>query len=231
VSFLIKGGIIVLADGCYSADVYVKNEKICAIGHNLDVGTDHNVTIINAHGCFVLPGGVDVHVHLDYPMKGTRTADNFFTGTSAAAVGGTTTIVAMIPPPEDDLTLRQTLDLWKDKARTDAVVDYSFHLIVKRVDTETLREIPSLLREGFTSFKVFLGTANAVPDDMLLQLMQVVKDCGGQLIVSAGNIAIENFAEEYLRSQEKLTVEDYPSSRPETAEVEGTARAIRMGGG
>lgn len=226
---LIKGGIIVLDDHSYTADVYVKNEKICAIGYDLDVKADHNLTVINAHGCFVLPGGVDVHVHLDYPLKGTRTADNFFTGTSAAAAGGTTTIIAMIPPPEDDLTLRQTLELWKDKARDEAVVDYSFHLIVKQVDTETLREIPALLGEGFTSFKVFLGTVNAVPDDMLLQLMQVVKDCGGQLLVSAGNIAIENFAEESLRSQGMLTVGYYPCSRPEIAEVEGTARAIRMG--
>ncbi|MCL4439932.1 MAG: dihydropyrimidinase [Firmicutes bacterium] len=228
--FLIKGGTIVLDGDSYCADVYVKNDKICAIGNDLDENADQNLTVIDARGCFVLPGGVDVHVHLDYPLKGTRTADGFFAGTSAAAAGGTTTIIAMIPPPEDDRTLRQTLEMWKDKARNEAVVDYSFHLIVKQADTETLREIPSLHREGFTSFKVFLGTSNAVPDHMLLQLMQVVKDCGGQLLVSAGNIAIENFAEGYLRSQGKLTVRHYPRSRPETAEVEGTARAIRMGG-
>ena len=227
--FLIKGGTIVHDGDSCCADVYVKKDKICAIGHDLDGNADQDLTVIDARGCFILPGGVDVHVHLDYPLKGTRTTDGFFAGTSAAAAGGTTTVIAMIPPPEDGKTLRQTLELWKDKARDEAVVDYSFHLIIKQVNAETLREIPSLQEEGFTSFKVFLGTANAVPDYMLLQLMQVIKDCGSQLLVSAGNIAIETFAEDYLRSQGKLTVRHYPHSRPETAEVEGTARAIRMG--
>jgi dihydropyrimidinase len=224
--FLIKGGTIVSAARSQEADVYVKNGLIMALGSGIPRPGDQT-GVIDARGCYVLPGGVDVHVHLAYPLKGFRTADDFLTGTVAAAAGGTTTIVNMLPPP-GQTSLRASVEKWREEAEKQAVVDYCFHQIINRTDAETSREVKALIRDGFPSFKVFLGTDNAIDDGHLLRLMETLRDNCGQLLVSAGNLAMEAYAAERLKQSGRNRVGHYHLSRPELAEIEGTGRAVRL---
>src|SRR5690242_2455679 len=125
-SILIKGGTIVTATDEYTGDVFIDGDKITTIGTSLDVPADK---VIDAKGKYVLPGGIDVHTHMDMPFGGTTSADDFESGTIAAAFGGTTTIVDFAIQYKGQ-TMRHALDEWMRKASGNAVADYSFHMIV-----------------------------------------------------------------------------------------------------
>src|ERR1039457_6129038 len=128
-STLIKNGRIITAEQDYLADVFIENGKIKTIGQSLDIKAD---TILDAKGKYVIPGGIDVHTHLDMPFGGTTSADDFESGTIAAAFGGTTSIVdfAIQPTVEGGGSLHQGLSQWHEKAAGKAVIDYGFHMIM-----------------------------------------------------------------------------------------------------
>src|SRR3984893_8148424 len=123
---LIKNGTVVTASDQYRGDVLIEDEKIALIGTAIDLQTDK---VIDASGKYVLPGGIDVHTHLDMPFGGTRSADDFESGTRAAAFGGTTTIVDFAIQYQGQ-TLRHALDIWMKKAEGKAAIDYAFHMII-----------------------------------------------------------------------------------------------------
>src|ERR1700754_1429940 len=123
---LIKGGTIVTAVDQYRGDVLVQDEKIELIGMSLDIQAD---TVIDASGKYVLPGGIDVHTHMDMPFGGATSADDFETGTRAAAFGGTTTIVDFAIQYRGQ-TLHTAWETWAKKADGKAVIDYGFHMII-----------------------------------------------------------------------------------------------------
>ena len=124
---LIRGGTVVTATDLYRGDVLIEDEKISAIGTTFDaVNADRT---IDAGGKFVIPGGIDVHTHLDMPFGGTTSADDFESGTIAAAHGGTTSVVDFAIQYRGQ-TLRHALDAWRMKADGKAVIDYGFHMIV-----------------------------------------------------------------------------------------------------
>src|SRR5262249_46127263 len=108
---VISGGTVVTASDTYEADVLVEDEKIAGIGRGL--AGDQT---IDARGKYVIPGGIDVHTHLDMPFGGTVSSDDFFTGHRAAAFGGTTTHFDFAIQPKG-ATLRETLDMWQAKAK------------------------------------------------------------------------------------------------------------------
>src|SRR5213595_423374 len=121
---LIKNGTVVTATDLYNGDVLVEDEKIALIGTSIDVAAD---TVIDAAGKYVLPGGIDVHTHLDMPFGGTTSADDFQTGTTAAAFGGTTSIVDFAIQYRGQ-TLHHAWEAWMKKAERKAVVDYGVHM-------------------------------------------------------------------------------------------------------
>src|SRR5919201_1029032 len=123
---LIKNGTVVTATDQYKGDVLVEDEKIALIGTTVDVDADKT---IDASGKYVLPGGIDVHTHLDMPFGGTTSADDFETGTIAAAFGGTTSLVDFAIQYRGQ-SMRHALDEWMKRASGKAVIDYSFHLIL-----------------------------------------------------------------------------------------------------
>ena len=148
---LIKNGTIVTATDQYAGDVLVEGEKITVIGTTLDMQADQ---VIDASGKYVLPGGIDVHTHLDMPFGGTTSADDFESGTRAAAFGGTTSVVDFAIQYRGQ-TLHHAWETWQKKAEGKAVIDYGFHMIITELNDQVELEMDALVKQGLTSFKLF----------------------------------------------------------------------------
>src|SRR6476469_1033592 len=153
----IQNGTVVTASDTFLADVLIENGKITALvapGHDLGSGAD--VETVDARGKYVIPGGIDAHTHLDMPFGGTNSIDDFESGTLAAAHGGTTCIVDFAIQKKGG-SLREALDTWHAKAEGRALVDYAFHMIATDVPPPVLDEMGAMVREGVTSFKLFMA--------------------------------------------------------------------------
>src|SRR6267142_6693657 len=151
---VIQNGTVVTATDTSVADIGIAGDKISAIGAGLPV--ENAVRVIDATGYLVIPGGIDVHTHLDMPFGGTTSADDFETGTIAAAFGGTTTLIDFAIQYKGQ-TLRQAFDTWMKKAEGKAVADYAFHCIMTELGGSQLEEMGALVREGVSSFKLFMA--------------------------------------------------------------------------
>ncbi len=156
---LIVNGRVVTATDTYPGDIAISGGKIEAIGKKLP--RDNTKKIIDAANKYVLPGGIDVHTHLDMPFGGTTSADDFETGTRAAAFGGTTTLIDFAIQYKGQ-TLRTAFDSWMQKASGKAVSDYAFHCIITDLGAAQLEEMNALVREGVTSFKLIHGVSRRV---------------------------------------------------------------------
>src|SRR5438093_1272239 len=164
---VIRNGTVVTATDTSLADVGIAGDKVTAIAAQLP--TENATRIVEASGCLVIPGGIDVHTHLDMPFGGTTSADDFQTGTIAAAFGGTTTLIDFAIQYKGQ-TLRQAFDAWMKKAHNKAVTDYAFHCIITDLGSAQLEEMGQLIREGVTSFKLFMAYPETVPQYLYLSL-------------------------------------------------------------
>jgi dihydropyrimidinase len=173
----------------------------------------------------VLPGGVDVHTHLDLDLGGARTADDFEAGTAAAACGGGTTICDYAWQAKGQ-TLAATIETWKAKAAGRAHVDYAFHLILSDVTDERLREIPAIVDAGYPSLKVFTIREFGVTDEALLAVFKAARAARAIVNVHAENSAILDLASAQLIAAGRWDPRDYAESRPALAETEATRRVI-----
>jgi len=151
-ALLIKHGTLITPAETYQADILVAGEPISQIGRDINVP---GAEIVDAAGKLVLPGGVDVHTHLELPMAGTVSSDDHYTGHKAAAFGGTTTVLDFVA--QDPGTLADNIERWHAKADHKAAVDYGFHMNITRFDEKVAAEIPGLVDAGITSVKVFLA--------------------------------------------------------------------------
>src|SRR6266478_9799656 len=151
---IITNGRVVTANDTYASDVAVGNGKIVAIGQSLP--PENASRIIDAAGKYVLPGGIDVHTHLDMPFGGATSADDFETGTRAAAFGGTTTVVDFAIQYRGQ-TLHHAMETWAKKAEGKAAIDYGFHMIITELNDQVEDEMDALVRQGITSFKLFMA--------------------------------------------------------------------------
>src|SRR4030095_11898829 len=147
---LIKGGTIVTAVDQYKGDVLIEDEKIALIGTAIAGNDIQADKVIAAAGKYVLPGGIDVHTHLDMPFGGTTSADDFETGTTAAAFGGTTSIVDFAIQYRGQ-TLHHAMETWAKKAEGKAVIDYGFHMIITEINDQVGGGMDALVRQGITS--------------------------------------------------------------------------------
>src|ERR1700675_467893 len=175
---IIANGRVVTATDTYAGDVAIKDAKIAAIGQMLP--RENAAKIIDAAGKYVLPGGIDVHTHLDMPFGGTTSADDFETGTRAAAFGGTTTLIDFAIQYKGQ-PLRKAFDTWMGKATNKAVCDYAFHCIVTDMGNGQLHEMNSLVSEGVTSFKLFMAYPGVfiLDDASIFRALQTTAKNGG----------------------------------------------------
>lgn len=221
---LIKGGTVVTASDTYPADVLIEDEKIVAVGQGLSADTT-----INAIGKYVIPGGIDVHTHLDMPFGGTVSSDDFFTGHRAAAFGGTTTHIDFAIQPKG-ATLRETLDQWKARAEGKAAIDYGFHLAITDLPDSIMGEIPQCVEWGVTSLKLFMAYKGSlmVDDATLFRTMEQAAKHGLLICVHAENgDAIDILVQQALDAG-NTDPKYHALTRPPELEAEATNRAIRL---
>ncbi|HEY7782436.1 MAG TPA: dihydropyrimidinase [Ktedonobacterales bacterium] len=221
---LIKGGTVVTASDTYAADVLIDGEHIVAVGQDLT-----GDTTIDARGKYVIPGGIDVHTHLDMPFGGTVASDDFFTGHRAAAFGGTTAHFDFAIQPKG-ATLRETLDLWHAKAKGKAAIDYGFHLAITDLPDSILEEIAKAPDWGVTSLKLFMAYKGAlmIDDATLFRTMEQAAKHGLLVMVHAENgDAIDILVKEALAAKH-MEPKYHALTRPAELEAEATNRAIRL---
>jgi dihydropyrimidinase len=229
-SLLIRNGRVITASDDYVADVYCDNGTIAAIGKDLPSHRFQADRTIDAGGKYVIPGGIDVHTHLDMPFGGTRSSDDFETGTIAAAHGGTTSIIDFAIQYRGQ-TMRHALDEWMTKAQGKAAIDYGFHMIVTELADAGLVEMDRLVRtEGVTSFKLFMAYPGVfmVDDQTIFRALRRTGENGGLVCMHAENGGvIDELVKEALRKGE--TAPKYHAlTRPARAEGEATGRAIAL---
>ena len=221
---LISGGTVVTASDTFEADVLIEGEKIVAVGRGLS-----GDTTLDARGKYVVPGGIDVHTHLDMPFGGTVASDDFFTGHRAAAFGGTTMHIDFAIQPKG-ATLRETLDLWHARANGKAVIDYGFHLAITDLPDNIMDEIQQAPEWGVTSLKLFMAYKGSlmIDDATLFRAMEQAARHGLLIMVHAENgDAIDILVKQALAAGQ--TEPKYHAlTRPPELEAEATGRAIRL---
>ena len=224
---IIKNGTVVTATDTYIADVAISDGKIEAVGANLRA--ENASKIIDASGKLVLPGGIDVHTHLDMPFGGTTSADDFETGTRAAAFGGTTTLIDFAIQYKGQ-ALRQAFDTWMSKAASKAVCDYAFHCIVTDVSGGQLSEMNDLVHEGVTSFKLFMAYPGVfmLDDGSIFKALQNTAKNGALVCMHAENGSAIDVIVQQALAEGKRAPKYHALTRPTTAEAEAVGRAIAL---
>ena len=225
---LVKGGSVVSTTGATPADVLLDGETIAAV---LAPGLGDTFTVdrtVDATGCYVVPGGIDAHTHMQMPFGGTTASDTFETGTRAAAWGGTTTIVdfAIQTPGQ---VVQECLQNWHEKAAGECAIDYGFHMILGGVDDDALKAMDQLVaHEGVSSFKLFMAYPGVYYSDdaAILRAMQTASGNGAMIMMHAENgIAIDEIIRQTVARGETDPIY-HGISRPALLEAEATHRAI-----
>jgi len=224
---LVRNGTIITASDRYEADLYIDKGVITTIGRGLPPAAD---TVVDASGCLVMPGGVDVHTHLDMPFGGTRSADDFESGTVAAAHGGTTTLIDFAIQ-DFGSGLNPALETWMGRAEGKSVIDYAFHMIVRELTDQVSIDMDRMVRhEGVTSFKLFMAYPGVfmVDDATIFKAMLKTRENGGLICMHAENGGvIDTLVKEALRKGERAP-KYHALTRPTGAEGEATGRAIAL---
>jgi dihydropyrimidinase len=221
---VIRGGTVVNANGCGSADIGIRGERIVALGEGLDAGARE----IDATGRLVMPGGVDSHAHIEQmTAAGIRNADTFETATRAAAFGGTTTVIPFAAQ-HVGLDLREVVRDYLALACAGSVIDYTFHLIVADPTQKTIEEdIPALVREGHGSIKLFMTYDRLrVEDEKLLDVLMAARKAGAMICVHAENHGMLAWMGKRLVDRGYVAPRYHAVSHPRLAEVEAFHRIV-----
>ncbi len=224
---VIKNGTIVTAADTYRSDIGIRNGAIAAIAQALPA--EGAAKVMDATGHLVIPGGIDVHTHLDMPFGGTTSSDDFESGTVAAAFGGTTTLVDFAIQYKGQ-SLRQAFDAWMKKAEGKAVTDYAFHCIITDLGSAQLEEMGQLVREGVSSFKLFMAYPGVfmLDDATIFRAMSQAAQHGGLICMHAENGGVIDVIVQRALAEGKRAPKYHALTRPTTAEAEATARAIAL---
>ena len=226
---LITNGLVVTAAGSYSADVLVDGETIALVGADLAAGGVAADVTLDATGKYVVPGGIDVHTHMELPFGGTFAKDTFETGSKAAAHGGTTTIVDFAPQTKGR-SLREGLEAWMAKAEGHTAIDYGFHMMMSDVTDATLAEMDQLVAEGVPEFKLFTAYPGVLysPDDHIYRAMLRTRENGGLIMMHAENGPVIDVIAADLVAAGTTDPIGHGMARYPVLEGEATNRAIRL---
>jgi dihydropyrimidinase len=218
---LIRNGDVVTADSQCRADIYVEDEIITRIGRNLEAPP--GCEVIDAAGKYVFPGFIDPHVHIYLPFMGTFAKDTHETASIAALVGGTTTYIEMCCPSRLDDAL-EGYQLWKSKAEGKSACDYTFHMAVAKYEAETESQLREIVRDGISSFKIFLAYKNflGVDDGEMYRTLALARKLGVIVTAHCENAELVAQLQHELVKAGKTGPEWHEPSRPESVEAEGT---------
>ncbi len=224
---IIRNGTVVTAETSFPADVWIEGERIKEVRAGIAAPAGANV--IDAAGMLIMPGGIDVHTHLDMPFGGTTSADDFETGTRAAAFGGTTTIVDFAIQARGT-KMRDALDIWWGKAQGKAVIDYGLHMIVTDLNTSGLDDMDELVREGVASFKLFMAYPNVlmVDDGTIFRALGQTAKNGALICMHAENGSVIDVIVQRALAEGKTAPVYHALTRPPRAEAEAVHRAIAL---
>ena len=225
---LIRNGRVITATDDYAADVLMQDGVIHAIGRDMQVGAD--VKVIDASGRYVLPGGVDTHVHMENVVGPSTTCDSFASGTKAAAFGGTTTVVDFALQTKEDSVLG-ALARAQRSAERQVSIDYSLHCIVTRVDKQVLADVRHAMRhEGVTSFKMFMAYPGVMmaDDAAIFQMLRQVGADGGMVALHAENGTVIDLLIKEALEAGHTSPRYHALTRPALMEGEATHRGIRL---
>ncbi len=223
---IIRGGTVATASDTFAADLGIRDGRIAALGHDLGEAAE----VIDASGRLVLPGGIDSHVHFAQPSgPGIVMADGFETGTRSAAFGGNTTVMPFCVQQKGQ-TLREALKGYHAEAQGRCHVDVSFHLVIADPTEGVLgQELPALVEDGYTSFKVFMTYEGMKLSDLeMLNVMSVARETGALVMVHAENDDAIRFLIDRLERQGDIAPKFHATSRPIPVEREATHRAISL---
>jgi dihydropyrimidinase len=225
-STLIKNGRIVTAEQDYTADIYIEEDKITTIGSNLKMEADN---VYDARGKYVIPGGVDVHTHLDMPFGGTTSCDDFESGTKAAAFGGTTSLIDFAIQSKG-MKMREALDIWWKKAENKATIDYGLHMIITDLPDAHLEDMNDMVREGVSSFKLFMAYPGVlmVDDATIFKAMKQTAQNGALVCMHAENGSVIDTIVKKTLAEGKTAPIYHALTRPTSAEGEAVNRAIAL---
>ena len=223
---IIQNGSVVTESAVFAADVLLEDGVVQAVGKGLDA---RDAQVIDAAGKYVLPGGVDVHTHMDLQAGAHRAVDDFYTGTVAAACGGTTTIVDHMAFGPKGCSLWHQVEEYHRLADGRAVVDYGFHGVLQHVNDQILREMGELAdKEGITSFKAYLTYDDRLDDGALFRVLRQAKADGLVIPAHCENHGVVTFLREWYRSQGLTEPIYHARSRPAGCEAEAVGRLLRL---
>ncbi len=206
----------------------IEGERIVAVGAELPAAGH---AVVDATGLLVMPGGIDVHTHLDMPFGGTTCADDYLTGTRAAAVGGTTTVIDFALQSRGH-TLSEALAVWDQKAKGKACVDYSLHMAITDLgpNGEALDEMDAMVARGITSFKLFMAYPGVlmIDDGLMFRVMQKAATLGALICMHAENGGAIDVVVAQALAEGKTAPHYHALTRSAEAEAEATHRAIAL---
>ncbi|MFQ5411555.1 MAG: dihydropyrimidinase [Phycisphaerae bacterium] len=229
---IIANGTVVNANKMEKADVAIRGQRIAKVGRGLARRVKTNGTqVIDARGCYVIPGAIDVHVHLELPFCGTVSSDDYDSGTRAAARGGVTTVIDFAIPYGKE-SLQQAVDNWMAKADGKACVDYTFHVAVTKWDKHK-KEMARMVRQGLPTFKQFMIYEKEgwqADDRAVFGALETCRELGGMLLVHAESSRVldELIARHHnKREMKKLGAQLHAVTRPNFIEAEAIQRAVK----
>lgn len=230
---IIANGTVVSAKGTEKADVAIQGEKIVKVGKGLakKAAGENGTRIIDAKDCYVIPGAMDVHVHLELPFCGTTSADDYNTGTRAAARGGVTTVIDFAIPYGDE-SLQDAVNNWKGRAKEKACVDYSFHVAITKWDRHK-HEMEDIVKQGLTTFKEFMIYEREgwqSDDAAIFGALEKCRELDAMLLIHAESSRVldELIARHHNEEEMKrLGAQLHGITRPNFIEAEAIQRAVK----
>lgn len=222
---IVKNGRIFTEAEDYQADILIEDEKIVCIGTDI---SDADAEAIDAAGCYVLPGAVDVHTHMDLDVGISRAVDDFYDGTVAAACGGTTSIVDHMAFGPAGVPLHYQFEVYKKLAKGKSVIDYGFHGTAQHVDADILAELETMAADGIPSVKAYLTYGFKLNDADVLQILQKMKEIGGITAFHCENHDIVEYLKQKHKSEGKTSAVWHAKSRPNLAEAEAVQRVLKL---
>jgi len=223
---LIRNGAVVTAESTFGADVLIEGETIREVRAGIPADSHE---ILDAAGMLLLPGGIDVHTHLDMPFGGTTSSDDFETGTRAAAIGGTTTLIDFAIQARGT-KMRTALDTWWKKAEGKACIDYGLHMIVTDLGGAGLEDMDDMVNEGVASFKLFMAYPNVlmVDDATIFRALRQTSKNGALICMHAENGSVIDVIVQQALAEGKTAPIYHALTRPTLAEAEAVHRAIAL---